>query len=112
MIASLSAFIEVDFIDYRPLRVNLPSLHCLAGNITDLKYKDAMLDSVSSLHVVEHVGLRRYGDPLNSSGSEQSLAELARVIAPGGRLYISAPVGRERVCFNAHRVFAPKTIIN
>ena len=39
------------------------------------------------------------------------MAELQRVLAPGGMLYISTPVGRQRVCFNAHRVFRPETII-
>ncbi len=28
-----------------------------------------------------------------------------------GRLYLSTPIGRERVCFNAHRVFEPATIV-
>lgn len=111
MIASLSAFVPIDFVDFRPLQVSLPDLRCLAGNITSLDYPDGALDSVSSLHVVEHIGLGRYGDPLNAQGSEQALAELARVVAPGGRLYVSVPVGRETVCFNAHRVFNPDTIV-
>ena len=38
-------------------------------------------------------------------------AELARVLAPEGSLYVSVPIGRERVCFNAHRVFAPSTVL-
>jgi Caenorhabditis protein of unknown function, DUF268 len=37
---------------------------------------------------------------------------LQRVLKPGGALYFSVPVGRERVEFNAHRVFAPQTIID
>jgi hypothetical protein len=37
---------------------------------------------------------------------------LQRVLSPGGRLYFSVPVGRERVEFNAHRVFSPSTIIS
>ena len=37
--------------------------------------------------------------------------ELVRVLKPGGYLYISVPIGKERVCFNAHRVFNPETII-
>ena len=49
----------------------------------------------------------RYGDPLDAQGSQKAAAELVRVLLPGGKLYLSAPVGRERVCFNAHRVFDP-----
>ena len=29
----------------------------------------------------------------------------------GGRLYLSVPIGRERVEFNAHRVFDPNTVL-
>lgn len=29
----------------------------------------------------------------------------------GGNLYISLPIGRERVEFNAHRIFYPTTVI-
>ena len=36
---------------------------------------------------------------------------LVRVLQPGGKLYFSVPVGIERVEFNAHRVFAPETIL-
>jgi hypothetical protein len=39
------------------------------------------------------------------------MAALQRVLAPGGRLYFSVPIGRERVEFNAHRVFALETIL-
>ncbi len=111
MIAALSAFVPVDFVDFRPLQVELPNLRCLAGNITALDFGSSSLDSVSSLHVIEHIGLGRYGDPLDVNGSERALAELARVVAPGGRLYVSVPVGRETVCFNAHRVFDPNTVV-
>jgi hypothetical protein len=36
---------------------------------------------------------------------------LQRVLAIKGKLYFSVPVGRERVEFNAHRVFSPRTIL-
>jgi hypothetical protein len=37
-------------------------------------------------------------------------AKLGRVLAKGGNLYFALPVGRPRVCFNAHRVHSPKAI--
>jgi hypothetical protein len=37
---------------------------------------------------------------------------LQRVLCPEGRLYFSVPIGRERVEFNAHRVFAISTVLN
>lgn len=39
------------------------------------------------------------------------MQSLQRVLTPKGRLYFSVPVGKERVEFNAHRVFAPTTIL-
>lgn len=106
-----SAATETVFMDYRPLRARLPGLHSVAGNITRLPLRTGSMRSVSSLHVIEHIGLGRYGDPLDPLGSAKAAAELARVVSPGGRLYLSTPVGRERICFNAHRVFHPETVV-
>jgi len=54
--------------------------------------------------------LGRYGDPLDPEGTKKAARELARVLAGGGRLYFALPVGRPRVCFNAHRVHSPEAI--
>jgi hypothetical protein len=32
------------------------------------------------------------------------------VIRPGGQLLFAVPVGRPRTCFNAHRIFDPRTV--
>ena len=32
-------------------------------------------------------------------------------MVPGGNLYVSVPIGRSSVCFNAHRVHFPKQIL-
>lgn len=111
LIGVLSAFVSTEFIDYRPLQVDLRGLSCSAGNVASLGRATASIASLSCLHVIEHVGLGRYGDPIDPLGSEKALKELQRVLSPGGRLYLSAPVGRERVFFNAHRVFSPSTIL-
>ncbi len=111
MINVLSAFVATEFIDYRPLRVDLDGLECSAGNLTALGRSEGSIASLSCLHVVEHVGLGRYGDPIDPDGSHKALRELQRVLASKGLLYLSLPVGRERVCFNAHRVFDPQTIV-
>lgn len=112
MLSVISAFQHTVFLDYRPLHAGLPGLTCVAGTITGLPFADASVASLSCLHVIEHIGLGRYGDPLDAQGSLRACAELQRVLAPGGRLFVSVPVGRERICFNAHRVFDPKTIVD
>lgn len=107
----LSATTDVLHLDYRPLQAELPGLRCLGGDILDLPLAGASVDSLSCLHVIEHIGLGRYGDPIDPEGAQKASVELKRVLAPGGRLHVSVPVGRERTCFNAHRVFAPATVL-
>lgn len=110
MINVLSASAKTIFVDYRPLRVQLSNFLPLGGDIVRLPFRSGTITSLSCLHVIEHVGLGRYGDPINPAGSQLAAAELQRVLQPGGRLFLSVPVGRERVCFNAHRVFSSSTV--
>jgi SAM-dependent methyltransferase len=112
MVSVLSAIVPMTFVDYRPLRAELQGVRSIAGSLTALPFEDTSIESLSCLHVIEHVGLGRYGDELNPQGSRLAAAELARVLSHGGKLYLSVPVGRARVCFNAHRVFAPETIVS
>ncbi len=106
----LSATRPVVFIDYRPLVARLDCLQSVAGDLLRLPLRDSSVRSLSCLHVAEHVGLGRYGDPIDVAGTRKAATELARVLAPGGQLFFAVPVGRERVVFNAHRVHAPATI--
>jgi hypothetical protein len=110
-VSVLSAYIETTFVDYRPLKASLPGLTSIAGNILDLPFVDGSVNSLSCLHVIEHIGLGRYGDPLEPQGSVKAALELQRIVSTGGRLFLSLPVGRERICFNAHRVHAPATVL-
>lgn len=107
----LSAQIETTFVDYRPLKASLPGLTSIAGNILDLPFADGSVNSLSCLHVIEHIGLGRYGDSIDSQGSVKAAHELQRIVSSGGKLFISLPVGRERICFNAHRVHAPASVL-
>jgi SAM-dependent methyltransferase len=105
-VSLLSALIPTLFLDYRPPNVNLEGLHIMRGSILQLPFANECISSLSCLHVAEHIGLGRYGDPLDPLGAEKAAAELRRVLSPGGRLYFSVPVGRPRLCFNAHRVLS------
>jgi SAM-dependent methyltransferase len=107
----LTAICPVTFVDIRPLEVDIEDFESLAGSILDMPFPDRSLESISCLHVAEHIGLGRYGDPLDPLGTRKAAAELQRVLAPGGSLLFSGPVGRGRTCFNAHRVHDPRVVV-
>ncbi|MFC1496868.1 DUF268 domain-containing protein [Verrucomicrobiota bacterium] len=108
----LTTFVPVVSIDLRPLPVEVKNLECRSGSVLDLPLEDNSVESISCLHVVEHVGLGRYGDPLDTEGTVKACRELARVTASGGMLYLSLPIGKPRVCFNAHRVIDPPEVVS
>jgi hypothetical protein len=111
-VAHLLVFMPVTVVDVRPLTSDVQGLSFVQADATTLDaFDDDTVDSLSTLHAVEHFGLGRYGDPVDPQGSFKMMRALARVLKPGGRLYFSVPVGRERLEFNAHRVFAPSTVV-
>jgi hypothetical protein len=106
-VAALSAVVPVRYCEFNPPKIQLPGLSSEQADITALPFPARSVASLSCLHVLEHIGLGRYGDPVNPAGLEIAVREIARVMAPGSALFLSLPVGRERVCFNMHRVSDP-----
>lgn len=109
-VGMLSAAVKVEFVDIRPLPVQLKNLSCRQGSILKLPYTNESVASISSMHVIEHIGLGRYGDPIDSEGTRKACAELQRVLMRGGHLYLSVPIGKPRVQFNGQRVFSIEEI--
>ena len=105
-VGMLTAITAVTFVDIRPLELDIPNYTGLTGSIVDLPFADGSVASLSCLHVIEHIGLGRYGDPLDPLGPERAGREIVRVLRGNGRAYISTPVGRPRVQFNGQRIFA------
>ncbi|HJK33521.1 MAG TPA: DUF268 domain-containing protein [Methanocorpusculum sp.] len=112
-IAHLLTFREVTMIDIRPLSLSLPNLNFIQANATSLEnIKDNSVESLSSLCALEHFGLGRYGDPIDPDGCFKAFSAIERVMKPGGIVYISVPIGKERLMYNAHRIFYPSTVVN
>ena len=111
-IAHVLPFCRVSIVDIRPLDVQVEGLTFKKGTILDLPYVDSSVPHISCLHVIEHIGLGRYGDYIDPDGHILAARELSRVLAYKGKLLIGTPVGKERLCFDAHRIFDPQTVID
>jgi len=110
--ALIAQFVPITFVDIRPVEIEVAGFTFLCGSLLALPFADRSLASVSSLCVMEHIGLGRYGDAFDAYGSEKAAAEFRRVLGAGGNLYISVPVDREcRIYFNAHRAFSREYLL-
>ena len=108
----LSAGIDVTMIDVRKFPTEIEQLHTIVDDATSLRQiSDESIESMSALCSLEHFGLGRYGDPINPQSCFQCFDNIQKKLKKGGRLYIAVPVGKERVEFNAHRVFYASTIV-
>lgn len=104
---------KITIIDIRPLPISIPNLNFVQADATNLDgIADNSIQSLSSLHAVEHFGLGRYGDPIDPNACFQVMKSLQRVIRKDGILYFSVPIGKENaVYFNAHRMFTPQKVL-
>ena len=107
-VAHVASFRSIVVLDIRPLRSNIPNVKFIQ---TDLMSDppDGLIDScdsLSCLHALEHFGLGRYGDSVSYDGYLKGLTNLCLLLKKGGKLYLSVPIGPQRIEFNAHRVFS------
>jgi len=110
----ISAFIPTEFYDYRPAELSgLDGLvTSIKGDLMKLPFATDSVASISCMHTVEHIGLGRYGDPIDPNGDIKAIEELKRVVARGGSLLFVTPVGKPKIEFNAHRIYAYAQIID
>lgn len=113
-VAHVASFRTIEVLDIRP--------H-VSNTIPNVSFKQADLmapmdeklenycDSLSCLHALEHFGLGRYGDPVNYDGYLLGLNNLTKLLKVGGTLYLSVPIGPQRIEFNAHRVFSVRYLL-
>lgn len=105
-------FCKVVMLDIRPLQIKILNLEFIQADCTDMKnIRSNSINSISSLHAIEHFGLGRYGDPVDPWGYKKAIDEMKRVVKIGGNIYFSVPIGKQRLEFNAHRVFNPLYVL-
>ncbi|CAN5605404.1 hypothetical protein BH10ACT2_BH10ACT2_01450 [soil metagenome] len=110
--AHVASFREVEVLDIRANQTSATGLkfHQRDIMVADPAWDDCC-DSLSCLHTIEHFGLGRYGDALDPDGWKVGWRNLVRMVRQGGVIYLSTMIGRQRIEFDAHRVFAVPTVL-
>ncbi len=104
---------EIDVLDIRPMTTSATNIifHQRDMMSSEVEYFESF-NSVSCLHALEHFGLGRYGDDIDPEGWQKGLLALTKLTKSGGILYLSVPIGPQRIEFDAHRVFSVETLRN
>lgn len=115
-IAHLLSFDQKTILgDVRPIKIENPNISFVQMDLTEelpIELTEKY-ESVSCLHAIEHMGLGRYGDPVNACGHYVALKNLTQMLSKTGFLYVSYPLGEEsRIEYNAHRVISLKESLN
>jgi SAM-dependent methyltransferase len=114
-VAHVASYREIEVFDVRPIRAKIANISFkqvdLMNGVDASVASAGYCDSISCLHALEHFGLGRYGDPVDANGYVRGLENMVRLLRPGGTFYLAVPIGREKVEFNANRIFDPRTII-
>ncbi len=90
-------------IDYHKINSQHPDLKTIT--IDEYNQNPFQFDIAFSISSFEHDGLGRYGDPLSPDGDFMAMYKMKSVLKPGGLLFLSVPLGKDQIVWNAHRVY-------
>lgn len=96
---------RVTAVDLRPYPYTHPNLRCVQGDFRDARLPSASFDAAVAVSAIEHCGLSGYGEPGFERGDHQVVAELRRILRPGGRLVLTVPYGRAGESARGWRVY-------
>ncbi|MEL6124316.1 MAG: DUF268 domain-containing protein [Bacteroidota bacterium] len=105
-VAHVASYRKIKIMDIRPIKSTVKNIEFFQGDIMSSEMLErGQYESISCLHVIEHMGLGRYGDDIDYNGHRKALNTIYEMLVSGGIFYFSTPIGRQRIEFNAHRVF-------
>tara|TARA_B100000161_G_scaffold168084_1_gene120268 strand:+ start:1517 stop:2278 length:762 start_codon:yes stop_codon:yes gene_type:complete len=67
-------------------------------------------DAIVTFSSIEHSGLGRYGDPLDPNGDIKTMNNIYKNLSEDGLVIWGAPVGKDAVTWNAHRIYGPNRL--
>jgi SAM-dependent methyltransferase len=103
---------EVWTIDVRKYEYEdiVNNLNCVVGDIRGTNFSTSFFDIVLTVSTIEHVGLGRYGDPVDMEGDRKAVEEIRRVMKDGGVLLMTVPLGKVSIK-KLHRVYDQESLM-
>jgi len=97
---------EVWTIDIRKYDYDgiINNLNCIIGDIRETNFPDSFFDIILAISTIEHIGLGRYGDSIDSKGDENALKEIIRIMSNKSVLLMTVPFGKRSIS-KLHRVY-------
>jgi hypothetical protein len=108
-VAHIATFREIEVLDIRKLDSKVKNIKFKQADLMNIW--DDMKDytsSISCLHAIEHFWLWRYWDSIDINWHIKGLDNIYMMLKKWGILYLSTPIWKQRIEFNAHRVFSVK----
>ncbi len=112
-VAHVACFREIEVFDIRDFDYKIPNVKFVKADLMESEFNILdYCDSVSCLHAIEHFGLGRYGDNIDITGHIKGLTNIYKMLKPNGIFYFSAPIGKQRIEYDAHRVFSIQYLLD
>jgi SAM-dependent methyltransferase len=111
-VAHVAVFRQIEILDIREQHSKVKNISFRKADLMQPQGMENYCDSISSLHAIEHFGLGRYGDPIDYFGYRKAIENITKILQPGGKFYFSVPIGKQRIEFNAHRVFSVSYLLD
>ena len=105
-VAHVASYRDIEVFDIRPSIDDMQNIKFVQADLMKLPHwLENYTDSISSLSVIEHFWLGRYGDPIDVNWHIKGLNSIYKILKKWWKFYFSAPIWPQRIEFNAHRIF-------
>jgi hypothetical protein len=103
-VTHVATFRKIEVMDIRPVTSKIPNVEFVQADILSHR-SEKRYEIVTSLHVIEHIGLGRYGDAIDPNGHRKAFLKLSELVEVGGNLWVSFPTAEStEVEFNGQRL--------
>jgi SAM-dependent methyltransferase len=89
-----------------------PAIKFIQGDLNSYDFGDKKFEAILNCSTIEHVGLPgRYGSLNEADGDLRAMQRLLALLAPGGKLLMTIPVGQDQVCAPYHRIYGKERLL-